>query len=377
MKDASYWQPFCEGLLQVSTSSRYLPTDCAMDENLGCCSIPAFHGGCPQASLVCAAEILLISTQETWPLDVSTWRIQVRQWFIIAQETQVDKLEIDRRLVCHSGKISPHMPEKFLKHRLNLNLKKAAVFWRILHCTCGCGSFQSPVPPRNSQKDPASARSVASARDLPPWRPGIKAGQLPWKLGSKHVGLSERYPQVWWLINVDYSWSMLSLFDMSFWGIPPWPTHVSHARFCLHIWIVSLSGGRDRFLLSMTYPTAVRLSLSLAVASSLPILKDKMLVSKPPSCDGLKWRPVTARSCCVAQCELCKVLNWKSQFQLDVPSGWWSQLTFNDFQCWGLKPPAIDCYPNIVVSCWLTVHIPIAEYCWLLQFWFTCCLIRL
>ena len=263
-------------------------------------------------------------TQETWPLHVSTWQIQGRQWIFIAQKTQVDKLEIDRRLVCRdSGETSPpHMPDKFLKHRLNMNLKKAAVFWRTLPCTwwlyvvvvC-CGLVQLPVAPRNSQCPPSARFLRCNAAICRHGHPESKPGNC---LGYPGI-------KTWWgclKVRCQFDgWSML-IIDFPLWfpylichsGISPrWPM--------LTIWFVSWFGG-------MTYRTARKALFIFGGCFITPY----------PRQNGRVKSSVTRRAEMEAE-------DWNHQ--------------------------ATDCHPIIVVSCWLTVHIPI----FLVQFWFLniCC----
>jgi hypothetical protein len=60
MEDVSYCSsPSVKG--EIASFYKFtLPTDCAMDENLGCCSIPAFHcGERPQAAFFVSKPLKL------------------------------------------------------------------------------------------------------------------------------------------------------------------------------------------------------------------------------------------------------------------------------------------------------------------------------
>lgn len=141
MEDVSYFSsPSVKG--EIASFYKFtLPSDCAMDENLGCCSIPAFCcPGCPQAASNClqTAETLLISYTRnlaTSCFNMTNPGTAVEFYCSKNSSRQVG----DRPATCLSrvfGKTSPpHMPDKLLKHKLNMNLKKAAVFWRTLPCT--------------------------------------------------------------------------------------------------------------------------------------------------------------------------------------------------------------------------------------------------
>jgi len=153
--------------------------------------------------------------------------------------------------------------------------------------------------------------------DLPPWPPGIEAGQLPWLPGYQNmVGLSESTVPVWWLINADHRFpmiNMVSLFDMSFWDIPPL-THVDHL-ICVIVW-------RD----------------DIPYSCKALFIFGGCFITPYPRQNGRVKSSVTRRAEMEAE-------DWNHQ--------------------------ATDCHPIIVVSCWLTVHIPI----FLVQFWFLniCC----
>jgi hypothetical protein len=144
---------------------------------------------------------------------------------------------------------------------------------------CGCGSFQLPVAPRNSQCPPSARFLRCNAAICRHGHPESKPGNCLGYPGIKTWwGCLKVRCQFdgWSMLIIDFPWLIWFPYLICHSGISPrWPM--------LTIWFVSLFGG-------MTYRTAVRLSLSLAVASSLPIL-DKMVVSKAPSRDGRKWRP--------------------------------------------------------------------------------------
>ena len=333
-----FFQPFCKG-----RDRKFLQVHIAQWLCYGWKSGVLLHPGVllsrlSPGSFNClqTAETLLISTQETWPL---------RQWNFIAQKTQVDKLEIDRRLVSRDF-LAKHQHHTCRTNSWNIDwtwisrklqcfggpcLAHGGYMWLwLVSLACSTKKFSMPT---------FSSFFSLQRSELPPWPSGIEAG-LPWLPGHQNmVGLSESTVPVWWLNNADHGFpmtNMVSLFDMSFWKISPrWAmlTHVTHARFFfLHIWFViflSWFGG-------MTYRTAVRLSLSLAVASSLPIL-DQMVVSKAPSRDGRKWRPriETTKQLIVTQWLLFHV---GSQFISPFSIIFLVQCRFLNICCWNLFP---------------------------------------